>query len=145
VAIIGIDLGQIDAEVRLGRSNLVNKQGAHLKRHEITASGKYPRKFIPKLMCLDSAKGGKGRMGETTSAINTTIVAQGQKKNMAAGIQVRLCGTVLEVDESAGNWRMAVDGGTAKVEVKHRDGAVLRSPRGCRCFSGKNERVGRII
>ena len=64
-------------------------------------------------------------MGETTSAIKTTIVAQGQKKNMAAGIQVRLCGTVLEVDELAGNWRMAVDGGTAKVEVKHRDGAVL--------------------
>ena len=31
-------------------------------------------------------------MGETTSAIKTTIVAQGQKKNMGAGIQVRLAG-----------------------------------------------------
>jgi hypothetical protein len=38
---------------------------------------------------------------------------------------VRLCGTVLEVDESAGNWRMAVEGSTVKVEVKHRNGAVL--------------------
>lgn len=38
--------------------DLVNKQGTRLRRHEIRSSGKHPKKYIPKLMFVDKAKGG---------------------------------------------------------------------------------------
>jgi hypothetical protein len=37
--------------------DLVNKQGTRLRRHEITSSGKHPKRFIPRLMYLEKAKG----------------------------------------------------------------------------------------
>ncbi len=37
--------------------DLVNKQGTRLRRHEIASSGKHPKRFIPKLMYLEKAKG----------------------------------------------------------------------------------------
>lgn len=37
--------------------DLVNKQGTRLRRHEVTSTGKHPKRFFPKLMYLDRAKG----------------------------------------------------------------------------------------
>lgn len=37
--------------------DLVNKQGTHLRQHEIISSGRTPKRFIPGLMYLDKAKG----------------------------------------------------------------------------------------
>lgn len=37
--------------------DLVNKQGTRLRRHELTSSGRYPKRFFPKLMYLEKAKG----------------------------------------------------------------------------------------
>ena len=36
--------------------DLVNKQGTRLRRHEITSDGKFPRRFIPKLMFVDKGR-----------------------------------------------------------------------------------------
>ncbi len=37
--------------------DLVNKQGTRIRRHEIASDGKHPKRFFPKLMFLDKAKG----------------------------------------------------------------------------------------
>ena len=37
--------------------DLVNKHGTRLRRHELTSSGKHPRRFIPSPMYLERAKG----------------------------------------------------------------------------------------
>jgi hypothetical protein len=37
--------------------DLVNKQGTRLRRHEIISRGNQPKRFIPRLMFLDRAKG----------------------------------------------------------------------------------------
>lgn len=37
--------------------DLVNKQGTRLRRHEVASSGKHPKKFIPKMMYVEKAKG----------------------------------------------------------------------------------------
>lgn len=37
--------------------DLVNKQGTRLRRHEVTSSGKHPKRFFPRLMYVDKAKG----------------------------------------------------------------------------------------
>ena len=37
--------------------DLVNKQGTQLRRHELASSGKHPKRFFPKLMYLERAKG----------------------------------------------------------------------------------------
>jgi hypothetical protein len=37
--------------------DLVNKQGTRLRRHELTSSGNHPKRFFPKLMYLERAKG----------------------------------------------------------------------------------------
>ena len=37
--------------------NLFNIQGAQLKQHEVTSTGKHPKKLDPKLMYLAKAKG----------------------------------------------------------------------------------------
>jgi hypothetical protein len=37
--------------------DLVNKQGARLRRHEVTSSGKHPRRFFPSPIFLERAKG----------------------------------------------------------------------------------------
>jgi hypothetical protein len=37
--------------------DLVNKQGTRLRRHELTSSGQHPKRFFPKLMYLEKAKG----------------------------------------------------------------------------------------
>jgi hypothetical protein len=37
--------------------DLVNKQGTRLRRHEVTSSGKHPKRFFPRLMYLERAKG----------------------------------------------------------------------------------------
>lgn len=37
--------------------DLVNKQGTRLRRHELTSSGKHPKKFFPKLMYVERTKG----------------------------------------------------------------------------------------
>jgi hypothetical protein len=37
--------------------DLVNKQGARLRRHQVTSSGKHPKRFIPNMMYLEKTKG----------------------------------------------------------------------------------------
>jgi len=37
--------------------DLVNKQGTRLRRHELESSGQHPKRFFPKLMYLEKAKG----------------------------------------------------------------------------------------
>ena len=37
--------------------DLVNTQGARVRRHEVVSSGKQPKKFIPGLLYLEKAKG----------------------------------------------------------------------------------------
>lgn len=37
--------------------DLVNKQGTRLRRHAIASSGKHPKRFFPRLMYVDKAKG----------------------------------------------------------------------------------------
>jgi hypothetical protein len=37
--------------------DLVNKQGTRLRRHELASSGQYPKRYFPKLMYLERAKG----------------------------------------------------------------------------------------
>ncbi len=37
--------------------DLVNVQGTRLRRHEIASAGKHPKKFFPKLMYLERARG----------------------------------------------------------------------------------------
>jgi hypothetical protein len=37
--------------------DLVNKQGTRLRRHEVDSAGKHPKKFIPRLMYVERAKG----------------------------------------------------------------------------------------
>lgn len=37
--------------------DLVNKQGTRLRRHELDSSGQHPKRFFPKLMYLEKAKG----------------------------------------------------------------------------------------
>lgn len=37
--------------------DLVNKQGTLLRRHKVESTGKHPKRFIPKLMYLEKAKG----------------------------------------------------------------------------------------
>lgn len=37
--------------------DLVNKQGTRLRRHELTSSGRHPKKFFPKLMYVERTKG----------------------------------------------------------------------------------------
>ena len=37
--------------------DLVNKQGTRLRRHEVTASGKHPKRFVPKLMYVEKSRG----------------------------------------------------------------------------------------
>lgn len=37
--------------------DLVNRQGTRIRRHEVTSSGKHPKRFIPALMYLESGKG----------------------------------------------------------------------------------------
>lgn len=37
--------------------DLVNKQGTRLRRHEVTSSGKHPKRFFPRLMYVSMAKG----------------------------------------------------------------------------------------
>ena len=37
--------------------DLVNKQGTRLRRHDVTSSGKHPKRFFPRLMYVDKAKG----------------------------------------------------------------------------------------
>ena len=36
--------------------DLVNKQGARLRRHEVVSSGKHPKRFVPSLMYLEKAR-----------------------------------------------------------------------------------------
>jgi len=38
--------------------DLVNKQGTRLRRHELSSSGKHPKRFFPSLMYVDKGKGG---------------------------------------------------------------------------------------
>ena len=38
--------------------DLVNKQGTRLRRHELSSSGKHPKRFIPNLMYVEKGKGG---------------------------------------------------------------------------------------
>jgi len=38
--------------------DLVNKQGTRLRRHELSSSGKHPKRFFPGLMYVDKGKGG---------------------------------------------------------------------------------------
>jgi hypothetical protein len=40
-----------------GGHDLVNKQGTHLRRHEVISSGKRPKGFIPSLMYIEKGKG----------------------------------------------------------------------------------------
>ena len=37
--------------------DLVNKQGTRLRRHELESSGQHPKRFFPKVMYLEKAKG----------------------------------------------------------------------------------------
>jgi len=37
--------------------DLVNKQGTRLRRHELESSGKHPKRFFPRLMYIEKAKG----------------------------------------------------------------------------------------
>jgi hypothetical protein len=37
--------------------DLVNKQGTRLRRHEVTSDGSHPKKFIPREMFVEKAKG----------------------------------------------------------------------------------------
>ena len=37
--------------------DLVNRQGTRLRRHELVSSGDHPKRFFPKLMYLEKAKG----------------------------------------------------------------------------------------
>ncbi len=37
--------------------DLVNKQGVRLRRHELASSGKHPKRFFPKVIYLERAKG----------------------------------------------------------------------------------------
>lgn len=37
--------------------DLVNKQGTRLRRHEVSSTGKHPKRFFPRLMYVDKAKG----------------------------------------------------------------------------------------
>jgi hypothetical protein len=37
--------------------DLVNRQGTRLRRHELASSGQHPKRFFPKLMYLEKAKG----------------------------------------------------------------------------------------
>jgi hypothetical protein len=37
--------------------DLVNKQGTHLRRHEIESSGRHPKKFFPRPMYVEKTKG----------------------------------------------------------------------------------------
>jgi hypothetical protein len=37
--------------------DLVNKQGTRIRRHEISSSGKHPKRFFPRAMFLDRTKG----------------------------------------------------------------------------------------
>jgi hypothetical protein len=37
--------------------DLVNKQGARLRHHQVVSSGKHPKRFIPNAMYLERAKG----------------------------------------------------------------------------------------
>lgn len=37
--------------------DLVNRQGARIRRHEVNSDGYQPKKFIPRLMFLEKAKG----------------------------------------------------------------------------------------
>jgi hypothetical protein len=37
--------------------DLVNKQGTRLSRHELESTGKHPKRYFPKLMYLEKAKG----------------------------------------------------------------------------------------
>lgn len=37
--------------------DLVNKQGIRLRRHELASSGKHPKRFFPRLIYVDKAKG----------------------------------------------------------------------------------------
>jgi hypothetical protein len=37
--------------------DLVNKQGTRLRRHELTSSGKQPKRFIPRMTYLERARG----------------------------------------------------------------------------------------
>ena len=36
--------------------DLVNKQGTRISRHEITSSGKHPKRYFPRLMFVDKSK-----------------------------------------------------------------------------------------
>lgn len=38
--------------------DLVNKQGTRLRRHELSSSGKHPKRFFPSLMYVEKRKGG---------------------------------------------------------------------------------------
>jgi hypothetical protein len=37
--------------------DLVNKQGTRLRRHELSSTGKHPKRFFPRLMYVDKGKG----------------------------------------------------------------------------------------
>jgi len=37
--------------------DLVNRQGTRLRRHELASSGQHPKRFFPRLMYLEKAKG----------------------------------------------------------------------------------------
>ena len=37
--------------------DLVNRQGTRLRRHEVTSSGRHPKRFLPRLMYVDKTKG----------------------------------------------------------------------------------------
>ena len=37
--------------------DLVNKQGTRLRRHELTSSGQHPKRYFPRMMYLEKAKG----------------------------------------------------------------------------------------
>lgn len=37
--------------------DLVNRQGVRLRRHELVSAGQHPKRFFPKLMYLEKAKG----------------------------------------------------------------------------------------
>jgi hypothetical protein len=37
--------------------DLVNKQGVRIRRHEINSGGHQPKRFIPRLMFLERARG----------------------------------------------------------------------------------------
>jgi hypothetical protein len=38
-------------------NDLVNKQGTRIRRHELESSGQYPKRFFPKSIYLEKAKG----------------------------------------------------------------------------------------